>query len=53
MVMFIDLKQNTPEDERLNTGIFDGCNVEVGRLIEDSRDTMVGGLNSDEGYIRD
>jgi hypothetical protein len=60
--LFIDLKQNTPEEERLHTDIFDGvpgrksvrCNVEVGRLIEESRDTMVGGgLNSDEGYIRD
>ena len=54
--LFIDLKQNTPEEERLHTDIFDGVpgresvryNVEVGRLIEESRDTMVGGLNSDE-----
>ena len=60
--LFIDLKQNTPEEERLNTDIFDGvpgrksvrCNVEVERLIEESRETMVGGgFNSDEGYIRD
>jgi hypothetical protein len=39
--LFIDLKQNTPEEERLNTDIFDGvpgrksvrCNVEVRRLM--------------------
>ena len=42
--LFINLKQNTPEEERLNTDIFYGvpgkesvrCNVEVGRLIEES-----------------
>ena len=64
--LFIDLKQNTPEEGRLNTDIFDGvpgkesvrCNVEVRPLMVESRDTMAGGglysdEGSDEGYIRD
>jgi hypothetical protein len=41
--------------------IFDGvpgresvrCNVEVGRLIEESRDAMLGGDVNSEGYITD
>lgn len=60
--MFIDLKKNTPEEERLNTAILDGvpgregvrCNAEVRRLIEESRDTMVGrDFNFDDVYITD